>query len=97
MRGAGLPYRDVEDRGFYLPLIDVSLRLRATVSYDDSLVIETWIEEIRSRSVAFAYRLLHDAAVTATGRTVHACVRAADRRSVTLPPWLVANLAPLSN
>lgn len=88
MRSLGTPYRSVEERGYQLPLIEASLRLRAPVQYDDVITVETWIERLRSRAVTFRYRLLHGELVIAEGTTIHACVRADDGRSTALPDWL---------
>jgi acyl-CoA thioester hydrolase len=88
MRSLGTPYRTVEERGYQLPLVEASLRLRASIQYDDVIVVETWIEQVRSRTITFRYRLVHDEVAAAEGSTIHACVRAADGRSVALPPWL---------
>lgn len=88
MRGAGTPYRAVEEAGFLLPLIEATLRLRAAVRYDDLIDVETWIEELRSRAVVFGYRILHEGAVVAEGSTRHACVRAADNHAAAFPEWL---------
>lgn len=85
MRATGLPYREVEARGRNLPIIQAELRLRSPVRYDDFLTTETWIERIRSRSITFAYRILHEGGVVAEGRTVHACVRTSDGRSARVP------------
>jgi acyl-CoA thioester hydrolase len=95
MRAAGLPYREVEERGHNLPLVEVALRLRISVRYDDVVTIETRVEQIRSRTVTFAYRILAGGKVVADGRTVHACVRASDSRVTSLPPWLQGKIAPL--
>ena len=88
MRSLGNPYRSVEERGYQLPLVEASLRLRASIQYDDVIVVETWIERLRSRTVTFRYRLLHGEVVAAEGSTIHACVRAVDGRSAALPEWL---------
>ena len=61
MRALGLPYREVEERGYNLPLVEAGLKLRAPVRYDDRIEIETRISETRSRTVTFAYRILRTA------------------------------------
>jgi acyl-CoA thioester hydrolase len=88
MRSLGTSYRSVEERGFLLPLVEASLRVRLPARYDDTVAIETWIERIRSRTLTFGYRVLRGTAVAAAGSTIHACVRAADGRSGALPDWL---------
>ena len=96
MRSSGAPYRTVEEAGYALPLVDASLRLRAPVHYDDVIDIETWVEELRSRTVVFAYRILHGSTRVAEGMTIHACVRAADSRAAAFPDWLRASIERLT-
>ncbi|MBM3316530.1 MAG: acyl-CoA thioesterase [Candidatus Eisenbacteria bacterium] len=88
LRSAGKPYRAVEEAGLLLPLVEAALRLRAPVRYDDLIQVETWVETLRSRSIVFAYRIVHDRALIAEGTTTHACVRAADNRATTFPERL---------
>jgi len=95
LRSAGTPYRSVEDRGLNLPLIEASLRLNRPIRYDDQIVIETWIEQLRSRSICFAYRILREGLSAAEGATTHACVRAEDGRSVSFPAWLAGEIRGL--
>jgi acyl-CoA thioester hydrolase len=95
MRSSGAPYRTVEEAGYQLPLVDASLRLRAPVHYDDVIDIETWVEELRSRTVVFAYRILHGSTRVAEGTTIHACVRAADSRAAAFPDWLRGSIEQL--
>jgi acyl-CoA thioester hydrolase len=96
MRGAGIPYRTIEERGYNLPLTAATLRLPLAVRYDDVLRVETQIEQVRSRAVTFDYRVLLEQRVAAHGLTVHACVRAADGRTVNFPPWLMSRLQELA-
>jgi len=96
MRSAGFPYRQMEERGINLPLVETAFRLRASVSYDDVLITQTWIHEVRSRTVAFAYEILHGGRVVAEGHTKHAFVRAADGKSTVCPTWLRPKLDELT-
>ncbi|ADV66687.1 acyl-CoA thioesterase [Deinococcus maricopensis] len=76
MRALGLPYTEVEARGFYLMLSDLGVQYRRAARYDDALTLRTRVEEVRSRRLIFAYDLTRteaDGSVTliAAGRTVH--------------------------
>ncbi len=92
MRALGIPYRSIEDRGYYLPLVDTAFTLRRPVRYDDLMTIETWIADLRSRTVTFAYRLLLEGQVLAEGTTRHACLCATTGRATSLPDWLAETL-----
>lgn len=94
MRALGLPYREVEDRGFHLPLVATAFTLRLPVRYDEVMITETWIAEVRSRAITFAYRLMRDGDVLAEGTTRHACLCARTGRAAGLPDWLTAVVRP---
>ena len=90
MRCLGMSYLSVEQRGFNLPLVGAELKLRAPIRYDDLVVLEAWIGRLRSRAVTFEYAIYLEGNTLASGQTTHACVRAEDDETVTLPPWLLA-------
>lgn len=94
MRALGHSYRSVEERGHYLPLVETAFKLRHPVHYDDLMTVETWIAELRSRTVTFAYLLVLDERVLAEGTTRHACLCAATGRATSLPAWLLDALRP---
>jgi len=85
-RAIGADYRQWEGNGLFLPVVDLSCRYLSPARYGDMVVIATWVDEVRSRGLTFAYeaRLQEDDRVLATGRTVHVCI---DRsgRAVQIP------------
>lgn len=83
MADLGLPYGDVERRGFGLVVRAVDVRYRGAAHYEDELVVRTHVRSVRGASVDIAYEILHarDGAPVATGSTQLACV---DLRAV--PP-----------
>lgn len=76
LRAAGLPYGELEEAGFALPVASASAKYHASARYDDLLTLETSVEAIRMGSLRMAYRLVRepDGLLIATGETVHACV-----------------------
>lgn len=46
MRSLGCPYRELEDRGFVMPVVDAVLKYRAPARYDDLLVVESRLTEV---------------------------------------------------
>jgi acyl-CoA thioester hydrolase len=96
MRAGGMPYRQVEERGILLPLVEATLKLRRPIRYDDPILIETWVRELRSRTILFSYNILLDGALIAEGATTHACTRSADGRAVAFPDWLLAEIRGIS-
>ena len=75
MRQKGGDYADFEAQGFYLPVSEVDARFIAPARYGDLIIIRTWTEELRSRSLTFIYEVVmqETGQVLVTGRTRHIC------------------------
>jgi len=72
-RSRGLPYRDIEARGYCLVVAEASCRYLKPLRYDDEFVIRVSLAEAAGRKVVFDYELasLSSGATVAVGRTVH--------------------------
>ncbi len=93
LRAKGLRYRDFEERfGLLLPVAEAGVKYLEPARYDDLLGVETSLVEMGRASARFTYRIVREAAVLATGFTIHACVDAAGR-VVRLPQELSRALA----
>ncbi len=88
MRSLGVPYRSMEEQGLALPLVDATLRFRRPIRYDDLVTVETAIDQLRSRTITFSYRILRDSDLVADGTTTHACVASSGGRVTHFPSWL---------
>ncbi len=75
-RAKGGSYRDLESEGSMLPVVEASCSYKAPARYDDVLVIETLVSELRRASLTFTYRIRREGEgrVLCEGRTVHACI-----------------------
>jgi acyl-CoA thioester hydrolase len=79
MREMVLTYRDIENQGLTLPVIESYSRYKAPAAYDDLLVIETSLVELKNVSCRFNYRIYRNdndnsRTLLAKGYTVHASV-----------------------
>lgn len=94
LRSLGRTYRNLEERGVMLPVIEAHCAYRAAAHYDDELEIRTRGALLSPVRVEFHYAVRRpaDGAALAAGRTVHAAVdpRGRPRR---LPPEIQAVLA----
>ena len=61
MRDRGVGYRDLEESGLLLPVIDARLRYRAVARYDDLLTVRCWVREVTRRRVVFGYAVERNA------------------------------------
>ncbi len=94
IRGAGVPYTELEDAGLALPLSDAGVRYLAPALYDDLMTIEIGLSLVTRVRVHFDYRvrvlagdrrgLEHDLDLL-MAQTRHACVRREDARPDRLP------------
>lgn len=76
MHRRGVDYLAWTARGVHLPVIEAGLRYRRTVGFDERIVVETRLGELRRVRVRFDYRLLResDGELVAEGFTTLACV-----------------------
>lgn len=90
-RRLGLSYRDIEEKGLYLPVSTAHCKFIAPARYDDTLTIETTLDTKVRGGMKFDYRLLRKGPddLLATGYTKHACVDH-DGRVVRPPTFIKA-------
>jgi acyl-CoA thioester hydrolase len=92
-RALGQDYGQWEQHGYLLPVSEAYARYHAPARYGDSIVVRTWLEEIRSRSITLVYEACHaeDGQRLASGWTKHIC---ADRQGhvVRLPAAMIRAL-----
>jgi acyl-CoA thioester hydrolase len=75
-RALGQDYGEWEQRGYVLPVSEAYARYHAPARYGDPVVVHTWVEEIRSRSITLGYEAYHATSNQrlASGWTKHICV-----------------------
>jgi acyl-CoA thioester hydrolase len=93
MRETGHSYRDLEEQGLMLPVLECHVRFQVGAEYDDCVRVETAVSELRSRSVTFVYRAFRGAQLLATGWTQHVCVDP-DNRLRRIPPEVLEAMGP---
>ncbi|SMB94846.1 acyl-CoA thioesterase [Deinococcus hopiensis] len=71
MHALGLPYAEVEARGYFLMLSSLNVEYRRAARYDDHLTILTRVGAVRSRTLSFAYEVRRGEELLATGETRH--------------------------
>jgi acyl-CoA thioester hydrolase len=91
MRARGKSYRQLEDEGNLLQVVEFVCRYHKTVDYDEVVAIAVRVAESGRVAIALEYecRRASDGAVCATGRTKLACV-GRDGKLRRLPPELRA-------
>jgi len=90
IRGLGLSYATVEERGIFLPVREATCRYLAPARYDDLIHIRTGLAGRSRASLDFVYEITTaDGLVLTRGSTQHAVVNA-QGKPVRVPDWLSA-------
>ncbi|MBK8978930.1 MAG: acyl-CoA thioesterase [Planctomycetes bacterium] len=81
MRALGHSYRALEDAGTKLPVVDLQVSYRRSVTYDDELLVTTRLLEQRRVAIKLGYEIRRavDGELVATGSTTLACLDATGR------------------
>ncbi len=74
LKELGLPYRDLEAQGYFLPVLEVSVKYLRPARYDDTLTIVTTMRERPVLKIHLEYEVRRGDEVLATARTVHAFI-----------------------
>lgn len=76
LRATGLTYRQMEQDGYFLPVIRVECDYEAPARYDDELIIQTWIKRLSRVRLDFSYLIQRgsDRAALCRGVTHHAII-----------------------
>ncbi len=91
LREQGLTYREVEDKGFFLPTTEAYVKYTKPARYDDLLTIETVIGFVKRASSRFDYTIYREEDIIVQGYTIHACLDRNDR-IVRFPDFLLSIL-----
>ncbi len=73
LRQLGFTYKQMEQDGCQLPVMEVRCRYKAPARYDDLITVRTTLKNVRNNLVHFGYEVLRaeDGTVLAEGETVH--------------------------
>ena len=74
LRARGLSYRDLEDAGHLLVIIDLGCKFKKPAYYDDLLTIRTTVERVTHVKIVHKYEVLRDGVLLAEGHSTLACV-----------------------
>lgn len=74
LRKQGLSYRDLEDSGHLLVVVDLSCKFKRPAHYDDLLTLRTMVERVTHVKIIHRYEVLLEGQLLAEGRSTLACV-----------------------
>ena len=90
----GIPYRELEQDGYFLPVLEVQAKYHRPAVYDDTVTVITSLREKPSLRITLEYEIRRDEDLLVTGKTVHAFI---DRegRPVRPPSSFIAKMNSL--
>jgi len=94
LRSRGIVYRDIEEMGIFIPVVEAKAHYRAPARFDDELLVRTRVKEMGNTSITFeneVYRL-PSMDLLCTGHTVHVVV-GKDGKPLPIPETLRSRLS----
>jgi acyl-CoA thioester hydrolase len=87
LRQRGFSYREIEDAGHFLVIVEIGCKFKRPAHYDDLLTLRTTVERVTHVKIVHRYELFREGLPLAEGHSTLACV---DRegRPQALPPML---------
>jgi acyl-CoA thioester hydrolase len=74
LRQRGVSYREVEDSGHYLVIVELACKFKRPAYYDDLLTIRTTLARVTHVKIVHHYQVLRDGILLAEGHSTLACV-----------------------
>lgn len=92
MRLLGFSYRDIEERGILMPVIDFSITYKKPALYDDEItVVTTMKERPRGMRIPFEYECFNSAGeLLNTGKVTLVCIDRNSKKLCAMPDWFAA-------
>ncbi|WP_353684672.1 thioesterase family protein [Thermodesulfovibrio sp. 3907-1M] len=94
LRQKGYTYKELENNGYHLPVVEFHVKYYKPATYDDLLIIRTSIESLKSRGIVFRYEVFKEEEKIAEGFTYHICVNS-ENKPVALPHCFIEILKNL--
>jgi acyl-CoA thioester hydrolase len=70
----GVPYRQLEADGFFLPVVEVQAKYHRPAVYDDTVTVITTLREKPGVRITLEYEIRREDTLLVTGKTVHAFI-----------------------
>lgn len=95
LRSLGLPYKEMEDQGVMLPVMDLNIQYKGPAKYDDIITIRTTISSLKGSRISFEYEIYHENGNLLTiGQTTLVFVQASTMRPTRPTEEIIEKLKP---
>ena len=88
LRQRGVSYRDLEDAGHLLVIIDLGCKFMRPAYYDDLLTLRTTVTRVTHVKIVHQYQVFRDGVLLAEGHSTLACVDRAGKPQALPAPVL---------
>lgn len=96
LKSLGINYKDMEQEGFFLPVVQADLSYKAPAFFDDEIDIVLYPPEDYQRArFTINYRLFREGMLIAKGFTVHAFVNT-QRKLIKPPEFFIGKMREVS-
>ena len=68
----GMPYRDLEARGYLLPVLELQMNYKRPCTFDDRVTVKAIIKDAPTARFSIHYEISLDGKILSTGMTRHA-------------------------
>ena len=86
-RSRGFTYKSLEADGMFLPVVEVWVRYRGEIDYDDDISIRVRLAALKRASMKFEYEITRGETQLTEGYTWHVLM-GKERRAITIPESL---------
>ncbi len=99
LRSVGLPYKEIEAKGYQLPLLEAGIKYKNAGRYDDLLEIESTLSEIPRPAIHIDYVIRRTGTneIVAEGFTKHVFIKVDTKKAVRPPQFYLDIISPFFN
>lgn len=94
MKHLGFSYREMEDNGIIMPVIEMNCKYQKSAKYDDVLIIKTLLKELPSRKMTFFSEVYKDDVLINSGQVTLLFFNKKLNKVVSVPENLLELLKP---
>jgi acyl-CoA thioester hydrolase len=93
LRKMGFSYREIEDKGILLPVVDFAIQYKKPAYYDDEITIVTSIKELPSVRITFYYECYNaQKDLLNTGHVTLVFIDKAKNKPCAPPDWFMSEI-----
>lgn len=89
-RDRGFTYKQLEEQGLFLPVVEAHARYKGEVVYDDWIVVRVRVSELKRAAMKFEYEVFNETTckVVTEGHTWHVVMSPQARKAMSIPPHM---------